>query len=176
MNLFKTEIVTKRLMLLPINLSYAEEIFRNFTAEITQYMFPKSPKYISETLDFINSALKGLEDGTNLNLVILDKDTKEFIGGAGLHNVGQIDPELGIWIKKTAHGNGYGLEAITAIIAWARLNLDFEYLKYPVDKRNYGSKRIAEFNGGIVKKEYRKVNQSRFELDEVEYWIFKSFN
>jgi RimJ/RimL family protein N-acetyltransferase len=173
MNLLDTKIETNRLLLVPINLSYAGDIFRNFTAEITLYMYPKPAKQIDETLEFINSSLKGLANGTNLQLVIIGKVAKEFIGCAGLHDVGQIDPELGIWTKKASHGNGYGLEAITAMIAWARSNIQFEYLKYPVDKRNYPSRRIAEFNGGVMKKEYRKVNQSGFELDEVEYWIFK---
>ena len=173
MNLLNTKIETKRLLLVPINLSYAEDIFRNFTTEITLYTYPKPAKQIGETLEFINSSLKGLEKGTNLQLVIIGKESKEFIGCAGLHNVCQVDPELGIWTKKASHGNGYGLESITAIIDWARSNIQFEYMKYPVDKRNYPSRRIAELNGGVVKKEYREVNQSGFELDEVEYWIFK---
>lgn len=173
MNLLDTKIETKRLLLVPINMSHANDIFRDFTAEITLYMYPKPAKQIDETLEFINSSLKGLANGTNLQLVILGKDTREFIGCAGLHHVGQIDPELGIWIKKASHGNGYGLEAISAMIAWARSNIQFEYLKYPVDKRNSSSRRIAELNGGVAKKEYRQVNQSGFELDEVEYWIFR---
>lgn len=173
MNLLETKIETKRLLLVPINPSYAEDIFANFTAVITLYMYPKPAKQIDETLEFINTSLKGLENGTNLQLVILRKDSKEFIGCAGLHHVGQIDPELGIWTKKASHGNGYGLEAITAIIDWAWSNIRFEYLRYPVDKRNYPSRRIAELNGGVAKKEYRHINQSGFELDEVEYWILK---
>jgi RimJ/RimL family protein N-acetyltransferase len=173
MNLLNIMIETPQVHLVPIRLDHAEDIFRHFTPEITLYMYPKPAEEISDTIKFINSSLKGLETGTNLQLVILGKTLKEFIGCAGLHNVGQIDPELGIWIKRTSHGNGYGLETITAIISWARENIQFEYLRYPVDKRNYPSRRIPERNSGVVRKEYREMNQSGFELDEVEYWIFK---
>ena len=62
---------------------------------------------------------------------------------------------------------------MTALITWARNSLDFNYLVYPVDKRNIASKRIAELNGGKIKAEYKKVNLVGFELDEVEYWIYK---
>ena len=173
MNLLDVNIETNRLLLVPINRKYAEDIFRTFTAVITGYMYPRPATDISETLEFIDSALKGLENGTNLQLVIVDKSSMEFLGCAGLHKVGQIDPELGIWIKKSSHGNGYGHEAITAVIGWARAHIQFEHLRYPVDKRNVPSRRIPERNGGVIRREYRKMNQNGFELDEVEYWIFK---
>ncbi len=173
MNLLNMQIETERLLLIPINSDYAEDIFINFTSEITTYMFPRPATEICETLNFIKTSVNGLENGTNLQLVILHKDSKEFIGCAGLHNIGNLDPELGIWIKKSNHSNGYGLEAVTAIINWARVNIDFEYLRYPVDKRNYASRRIPERNGGIIKREYKNINQTGFELDEVEYWIYK---
>ncbi len=173
MNLLDVNIETNRLLLVPINRKYAEDIFRTFTAEITGYMYPRPATDISETLEFIDSSLKGLENGTNLQLVIVDKSFMEFLGCAGLHKVGQIDPELGIWIKKSSHGNGYGHEAITAVIGWARTHIQFEHLRYPVDKRNVPSRRIPERNGGVIRREYRKMNQNGFELDEVEYWIFK---
>jgi [ribosomal protein S5]-alanine N-acetyltransferase len=157
----------------PINGSYANDIFINFNDEITRYMYPKPAKEISETNGFITESIKGLKEGNNLQLVALKKPEMEFLGCIGLHHVGQKDPELGIWIKKAAHGYGYGLEAISAVIEWAEKNVEYEYLKYPVDRRNFASKRIPETTGGVQKKEYKKVNLKGFELDEIEYWIQK---
>ena len=34
-----------------------EDIFREFTPEITKYMFPKAPEKIEETIEFINSKI-----------------------------------------------------------------------------------------------------------------------
>jgi RimJ/RimL family protein N-acetyltransferase len=114
-----------------------------------------------------------MKEGTNLQLVIKHKDTKEYLGNVGLHHLDQKNPELGIWIKKEAHGCAYGLEAITGVIEWAKQNLDFNYLKYPVDRHNIPSRKIPERNNGVIRREYLEKNTVGKELDIVEYWIYK---
>lgn len=171
MELKEVIISSKRLRQIPITLDYAKRIFSLFSSDITTYMYPQSANDISETIQFINSSIKSMEDGTNLQLVILNSDTDEFLGCSGLHETVSGTPELGIWLKKFAHGYGYGIEAIGAIIEWTNKNIPFEYIKYPVDKRNYASKRIPEFYGGKIKSENKTINSAGFELDIVEYWI-----
>lgn len=170
MNIFDTKIESERLVLVPITLDYADDIFRYFTDEVTKYMGPKPSSSIDETKAFISSSITTMTSGTNIQMVILLKDSNEFIGCAGLHDINNI-PELGIWIKMSAHGNGYGKEAIHAFYDWACRNIEFDYITYPVDKRNDASRKIPESLGGVVKKEYKHVNQSLFELDEVEYHV-----
>ena len=173
MKLVNTIIETEHLILKPIDYSYANDIFSHFTHEIALYMYPEPSENIEGVNTFIEMSISSLEQGNNLQLVCIKKVSKEFIGCAGMHEIGTIAPELGIWIKKAAHGHGYGLEAISALIKWSRENIDFEYLRYPVDKRNYASRRIPEWNGGIIKREFKSINQRGFELDQVEYWIYK---
>lgn len=60
-NLNTTTIETERLLLVPITMDYAEEIFKEFTPELTTYMLPKSPEKISETEDFIKGSMKKRE-------------------------------------------------------------------------------------------------------------------
>lgn len=166
-------IISKRLKQVAISMEYAEDIFKSFNKDITTYMYPKPADTIDETISFINSSIESLNEGTDLQLVILNRETNEFLGCSGLHNIDGKEPELGIWIKKEAHHNGYGIEAMSAMLEWARENIDFEYIIYPVDKRNYASKRIPEsFNGAAIK-EYKTVNLSGDELDIVEYRIYK---
>lgn len=172
-SLLSVKIETPRLILIPIRYKFEEEIFRNFNDEITLYMIPKPAKEIEETRQFIASSIEGLRDGSNLQLIILKKDSSEFIGCVGIHHLKSKTPVLGIWTKKDSHRHGYGLESITAIISWAKDNIEFDYLIYQVDKRNYPSKRIPEINGGIAAKELKKINQKGFELDEIEYRIYK---
>lgn len=57
MELSLVEIFTNRLVLLPISQKYKEEIFREFTKEITTYMYPRPPQDIVETEEFINDSL-----------------------------------------------------------------------------------------------------------------------
>jgi hypothetical protein len=175
MNLLNVEISSPRLLLKPISMEYKEEIFSEFTEEITTYTYPRPAQNIAETEAFIKESLEGLKKGTNLEVVILAKNFQEFLGCAGLHNLNK-EPALGIWIKKSAHGNRYGLEAITALKEWADENLDYEYLIYPVDKRNIASRKIPESLGGKIVKEYEKLNLSGKILHIVEYWIFHREN
>jgi RimJ/RimL family protein N-acetyltransferase len=172
MELMTVLIKTERLLLKPISYDFTDDIFNEFTQEITKYMFPKPAKSKDETREFIENSLKGLKDGTNLQMVIVNKINNEFIGCIGLHNIDKIDPELGIWIKKSSHNNGYGIEAMDGLIKWANENIKYEYLKYPVDKRNKPSKKIPEKYYGKIMKEYKSIGLGGNECEIYEYWIY----
>ena len=147
----------ERVRLEAMSAQYTEVIFRHFTPEITKYMMPAPPTAIAQTEAFVAFAISGLERGDDLHFAICHKQQDEFIGVCGLHGRGHpTEPELGIWIKKPAHGNGYGLEAIRALKAWADRNIEFDRLRYPVDRRNIPSRRIPESLGGRIIEE-RKV-------------------
>ena len=172
MKLSEVAIVSDRLRQGSITPEYTEYVFLNFTKDVTIYMYPKPADDISETKAFVDRAIAGMEAGSNLQLIILNKETNEFLGCSGLHSTNSGKPELGIWLKPSAHGRGYGLEAIGAIIGWAKDNVEYEYIKYPVDVRNVASKRIPEHYGGVVKDRYKATNATGAELDLVEYWIY----
>jgi [ribosomal protein S5]-alanine N-acetyltransferase len=165
-------IETKNLCLKGITLDYKDNIFREFTTEITTHMFPKSAERIEETIEFIEISIKENKDGSNFQIVILDKKSKDFLGCGGLHHIDRKTPELGIWIKKSAHGHGYGKEAMIALKEWADKNLDYEYILYPVVEENYPSRRIPEFLDGKVAREYDKINMSGKNLHLLEYRIY----
>ncbi|MUL37137.1 GNAT family N-acetyltransferase [Gloeocapsopsis dulcis] len=171
MNLLDVEISTTRLLLKPISMEYKKNIFSEFTQEITTYMYPCTAQDISETETFINDSISEMADGWGLVLVILKRNCQEFLGCAGLHRIDRKNPELGIWLKKIAHGNKYGLETVTAIKNWADKNLEYKYLRYPVDKANIASRKIPEALGGKIVDEYYKINMSGKSLDIVEYRI-----
>jgi ribosomal-protein-alanine N-acetyltransferase len=165
-------IESERLRLVAASEEFAEAIFREFTAEITEYMGPKPPDSLEETLAFIRDSRQKTGAGSQFDAAILLNETGEFLGSGGMHDVDSATPELGIWLKKRAHGNAYGLEAVTAVVGWAFENLDITYLKYPVDRRNGPSRRIPEALGGKVEAEYPWLNDSGRELDLLEYRIY----
>lgn len=165
-------IKTKNLCLKGITLDYKDIIFKEFTAEITTYMFPRPAEEIEETIEFIETSIKKNKNGSELQIVILDKGNEDFLGCGGLHHINGKTPELGIWIKKSAHGHGYGKEAMVALKEWADKNLDYEYILYPVAEKNYPSKRIPEFLGGKVAREYDRVNLSGKNQHFLEYRIY----
>lgn len=164
-------IKTNRLSLEPVTFDFVDVCFLNFTEEIALYMGPQPTGKIDDTKKFILNSIKTMEQNTNIQLVIIERRSREFLGMVGLHHVDRTNPELGIWVKKEAHGCAYGLEAVTGVVEWARENLVYDYMKYPVDRNNYASRRIAERNGGVIEKEYIDKNVLGKDLDIVEYWI-----
>jgi ribosomal-protein-alanine N-acetyltransferase len=170
----EVEIHTERLLLKPLSLEWRDTIFTEFTPEITTFMFPDSPKEVGETEGFITSTMENMAMGKELVLAILDSNSGEFLGCAGLHNMDTKTPEFGIWLKKTAHGKKYGQEAITALKQWADQHVPYEYLVYPVDRDNIASRKIPESFGGIVHAEYDKPTPSGKILHSIEYRIYPS--
>lgn len=166
------KIESERLLLVSSTQAHAPDIFREFTSEITTYMWPLPPEKISDTEDFIRESREKMEVGTDLQLTIFNKDTLEFLGGGGLHSLDKI-PEFGIWIKKAAHGHKYGQEAVEAIKKWAGENIEYDYLIYPVAKDNMGSRKLAEAMGGKIFKEWEGTPPSGRKSTFVEYQIFK---
>ncbi len=172
MDFSRVLINTDRLKLIPTSPKYAFDIFKEFTDEITTYMYPKPAEKIEDTLNFINTSISKMENGEEVQVVILDKETGEFLGHGGIAKLKTKTPELGIWIKKSAHGHKYGKEAVKGLKDWIDKKIDYKYIIYPVDKRNIGSRKIAEFLGGVIEDEYKKENMSGNILDEVEYRIY----
>lgn len=171
-DLLSVLIETERLLLKPISLKYKDGMFVEFNEEITTLMYPKPADDISEIEEFIESSIKGLKNGSNLQLVVLDKEGSDFLGCAGLHHIDRSDPELGVWIKKSVHGQAFGKEAMQAIKDWADDNLDYDYILYPVAENNIASRKIAESLGGKIVKEYNEINKSGKRLNIVEYRIY----
>lgn len=170
--LLTVKIETERLLLVPIEMKYKESIFKEFTSDITTFMYPRPSKDISETEAFINDSLKGLGEGNNLQFVIIAKDSQEFFGCAGLHNVDSKTPEMGVWLKLSAHGNGYGKEAMTGIKKWADSNLKYDYILYPVADKNIASRKIPESLGGKIEREYDQEGMSGNKYHCIEYRIY----
>ncbi len=169
-------IKTNRLVLKGVSLDYVDDTFREFTSEITEYMYPKPPEKIEDTIKYIKSAIQENKAGSDLNVVITLKESGEFLGRGGIHHINKETPELGIWIKKSAHGHGYGKEAMVALKEWADVNLNYKYILYPVAVQNNSSRKIPEFLGGKIEREYDEVNLSGKEIHLLEYRIYPTKN
>ena len=173
-NRLDTIIETERLILKPLASEHADEIFPEFTDEITKFMFPSAPHDISETQAYINDSRSKMEAGKDIVAGIFDRSTGEFLGGGGLHHIDRATPELGIWIKKGAHGQKFGQEAVAGLKRWADENLAYEYLTYPVAVDNIASRKIPESLGGKVAREFVGKKQNGEDMDQVEYHIYPS--
>ena len=163
---------TDRLFLMPIDLTYAEEIFNVFDDTVTKYMYPSTPEKIEVTINFIKGAMEHFSTKKDVVAVILHKDTMEFLGCVGLHDMDTNTPELGIWTKTSIHGNRYGREAVKGMKEWADRNVSYEYLIYPVAEENIPSRKIPESLGGVLVSSGEKANQASLIHRSVTYHIY----
>lgn len=162
----------ERVRLAPISEQYADIIFQEFTDEITQLMVPSTPTHINQIYEFIRTSNTDMNDNTDLTFAILDNSADEFLGVCGLHGkLNQNEPILGIWLKKDAHGNRFGQEAIKILADWARKNLIFNFMVYPCDRDNIPSRKIAEKLNGIIFRTGEVTSMSGRILNEVAYKI-----
>lgn len=163
---------TPRLRLRPLSAADTHAIFEHFTPAVARYMVPRAPDGIGDTEAFVSLALDTLYRGIDLHLAITLLSDASFLGLCSLH--GRGDPEIGVWLKEPAHGMAYGREAIRGLVSWARDQVEFDRLIYPVDRRNVPSRKIAESLGGSVIGARREMSQSGSELDELVYAIPKT--
>ncbi|GAA4414604.1 hypothetical protein GCM10023187_44290 [Nibrella viscosa] len=170
-NLTNLVLETERMHLKSIQLSYVDDIFREFTPEVARYMYPRPATVRTETEAFILSSIQENRDQTSLTVVLTNKATGAFLGCAGLHKIDTPEPEFGIWLRRSAHGFGLGREAIHALKHWADETLDYDRLIYPADERNLPSRKIPESLGGKIARRYGSQSGLGMALHIVEYVI-----
>ncbi|OGP21485.1 MAG: hypothetical protein A2054_00815 [Deltaproteobacteria bacterium GWA2_55_10] len=162
----------ERIILSPISSEHARDIFCEFTEEITRYMMPKPLGSMSDACEFIEKSRKNMEAGTELVFAIVRIDSGKFLGVCALHgNEDHQTPELGVWVRKSEHGNGFGMESVRCLAEWTRENLVFSYMTYPVDRDNIPSRKIAESLGGVVLEKRVRKSASGTTLNEIVYRI-----
>lgn len=169
--LLSVVIETPRLVMRPVGREYAPEIFAAFTSEVCRHLFPQPASQIAETLDFIDRSRTGMAAGKELAVSVFARADGAFLGGAGLHDLSSGVPEAGIWIKLSAHGHGFGFEAVEGLISWASQTLGVREVHYPVMIENWPSRRIPERLGGTIVRQFRKANAAGIMRDLVEYII-----
>jgi RimJ/RimL family protein N-acetyltransferase len=172
MDFLLTRIEGERIILSPISTEHAKVIFHEFTKDITRYMVPKPLDEISCAYEFIESSRENMKAGREAVFAIIEISSGEFIGICALHgNETPETPELGIWVKKSAHGKKLGREAICNLAKWAKDSLDILYFIYPVDRDNIPSRKIAESLGGALLHVRVRESMSGAILNELVYKI-----
>ncbi len=137
-------IQSPRLQLSQFQITDAEEGFACITPSITRFMRWEPPSW-SEYMARCEQRLQAPEPNT-FSFVIrrCDSKEKECLGMAALEGCDTESPELGLWMKESAHGQGFGREVVAAVAAWAHKTLGKKSFTYPVAVQNTASRRIAE--------------------------------
>lgn len=148
------EIVTKRLVLKPVNTKEIEGFYAAFIEsfeQLTQYYIPAWSRYTSApTKDDMQAFLKRTEEEwlnqTGFLLSAYDKETGQFIGQGELHHFDKSVPKarLGYWIRKTHINKGYATEIAHALTYFGFNALLCNRLEIRNDTRNPASGKIAK--------------------------------
>lgn len=151
---FPMPIVTDRLIIRPTQISDAKILYDAIVEsfdELRRHMqWANNISSIEDTEKYVHEAAQNWvlkkNDEPYLPLIILDKDTNDFIGGTSFHHYNWEIPavETGYWIRKSKSGYGYMTEATNAITQYAFKQLHAKRIAITCDPDNTKSKNIAE--------------------------------
>jgi RimJ/RimL family protein N-acetyltransferase len=157
-------IQSPRLELSQFQMIDAREVFRCITPAIARFM-PWEPPSWSEYLARCEKRVQAPEPN-QFSFVIRRLDNRECLGMASFEDAESVSPELGLWLKESAHGQGFGREVVTSLVEWGHASLGKESFTYPVAVENTASRRIAEnLRGEII------GNRTNSKYDSVVYRI-----
>jgi len=138
-----------RLQLSQFQMADAPEVFACITPAISKFM-PWEPPSWDEYVSRCEKRVQTPEPN-QFSLVIRRLDNKECLGMCSFEDADSVSPEVGLWLKETAHGQGFGQELVAALIRWGYATLGKESFIYPVAVQNTASRRIAEkLHGEII--------------------------
>ncbi len=138
-----------RLQLSQFQMTDAPEVFGCITPAIAKFM-PWEPPTWSEYVARCEKRAQS-PDPDRLSFVIRRIDNRECLGMASFEGADSVSPELGLWLKESVHGQGFGREVVAALVEWGHTSLGKGSFIYPVAVQNTASRRIAErLHGEII--------------------------
>lgn len=105
---------------------------------------------LEDANDWVTSAAKVWQDGTDYRFIIEDCETKRILGAVGIN---QVAPQhrignLGYWVRKTAVNKGVCTKAAKLAAEYAFSELGFQRLEVHVHTDNVASNAVASKLGG----------------------------
>ncbi|MBF0361150.1 MAG: GNAT family N-acetyltransferase [Oligoflexia bacterium] len=160
---FKEIIETKRLIIRKYQQKRHEEIFNIIESErkrLEEFLpwtdLIKAPE---DELKFIRQSFALWKKGTTFNLMLISKDTNEFVGGIGIFNIKMKSEscEIGYWLAKEYEGKGLISEAVMALENYL-FEIGFYRIEIRCSKHNSRScnipKKLGYTQDGILRKDY----------------------
>jgi RimJ/RimL family protein N-acetyltransferase len=140
-----------RLQLSQFQMRDAPEVFACITPAIARFM-PWEPPSWSDYLARCEKRAQAPQPN-QFSFVIRRLDNAECLGMASFEDADSVSPELGLWLKESAHRQGFGREVVAALVEWGHSAHGKDCFIYPVATQNIASRRIAEnLKGEIIAK------------------------
>ena len=136
-------IKTDRTRIRPVEISDAPNILRYYNKNVTEYLVYGPNRNFEAAEEFIKKSQANFENQKSLTFSVEDSQGK-FLGLISLNNVDSKTPEIGLWLRESAQGKGFGREIVFGLTGWVMDNIDFDHIVYRAAKENDRSWKIAE--------------------------------
>lgn len=145
--MFFKELVTDRLLLKNISMCDREFVFAHFSNnEINRYLFDAEPVTDYDGADEIINSYLQPEPRPHHRWVLVKKSDGTKIGTCGFHNwdIASNSCDIGYDLHPDFWGNGYMLEALKSICAFAKSDMKIRYINAVIYIDNRGSMKLAQ--------------------------------
>jgi ribosomal-protein-serine acetyltransferase len=150
------ELIGDRIVVRPFRDADAERVYAAIQ-ESVDHLRPWLPwadrhQSIDDTREFIRRTQADLFLRDSFAMGIFSRTDGRFLGGCGLGSRGWMIPafEMGYWIRKSAEGHGYVIEAVRLMTCFAFEVLEARRLVIRCDTRNLRSKAVPERLGYVL--------------------------
>ena len=127
----------------------ADELFDALTPAVARFMAWDAPESRAVHRARVRArAASG--DRSEVHFVIRRRVDDECLGAAAAEALDADHPEIGLWLRESAQGRGYGTEAVRALLTWAGERTGRTSFAWPVARGNVPSVRLAERLGGRI--------------------------
>jgi len=143
------EIISKRLIIRPVNIEDKESIYRYRSDFETSKYLSLNPKTIEDVAEFIAKTSSEIDvSGTWFQLVMIEQTSNLLIGDIGIHfldtDLENQQVEIGYTLDKRFRGKGYAAEALTLVIDYLINTLNKHRIIASIDPGNLDSIRLIE--------------------------------
>ncbi|MCC6643663.1 GNAT family N-acetyltransferase [Candidatus Peregrinibacteria bacterium] len=136
---------TDRMDLKLVSAEWIDEIFAEIRGNVARHFINFEDR--NELQTWINENRRLFARGEKIEMVMLRKESGEFLGMVSIRNL-NINPEIGVWVKINAQGQGLAREALETLISWYKIRTGIaEKIKYVVEKGNDASIGLAKKMG-----------------------------
>ena len=179
-NLGTQTLVTERLILRKGKLDDALELFESCSSDelITRYVVWNTHQSVQETADMLDRWELSYQSDHSYKWMIIKGDSDEIIGTITVvgHSIKNKTAEIGYAFGSKFWNNGFGTEALKAVIKFLVTEVGFEIISANYVCNNLASGRIMEkagmiYEGKLRKRLVDKINGER--LDLISYSILK---
>ncbi len=172
------QLETERLILRPLNIHDAEELFNYRSDKITNRHQGWIPETIDSVLDFLVYKIEREINipGTWFQLAVIHKASSKLIGDIGIHFIigGEQQVELGFTLDKEYQRQGYAIESVRAVIDYLFNSLNKHRITTSILADNTSSIRLVESLDFRKEAHFKKAFlENGLWLDDTIYAILK---